>query len=235
MRRKTRNSIIVIVVLVVILGVGFGIYRDEILGRYTFYKGEKCFKTEEYEKATKYLKSSLRLNPDNPRTHLLLMKTYWGRGLWEEMKEERDKIIALGEEAPPIPLVIKDLENMYIPEVVGSVLEDWNFSVYDGGTTTTTTSLGYTYDNRNIFKDADTSEDGVPVVLNAEPCGEGKIPIPAGYTIEITYDGGKALTIYLPEIPYVDDIDLYVATDGSTYYGRWLTQPAQLAPSEEKI
>lgn len=130
----------------------------------------------------------------------------------------------------PKPLKIKDLENMYIPEVVGSALEDWNFSVYDGGTT----SLGYTYDNRNIFKDADTSEDGVPVVLNAEPCGEGKIPIPAGYTIEITYDGEKALTIYLPEILYEDDINLYVAPDGSTYYNKWLTQPAHLAPPEEK-
>ncbi len=133
----------------------------------------------------------------------------------------------------PKPLKIKDLENMHITKTIGSG-EVWNFYVFGNGTTLEWASLlGDIYDNQNIFDNGDASEDWVPVVLYTEPCGE--MPIPAGYTIEITYDSGKALTIYLPEMSYENDINLYVATDGSTYYNRWLTKLAQSAPEPGEV
>jgi len=57
----------------------------------------------------------------------------------------------------------------------------------------------------------------------------------AGEAISITYDGGQILKIYLPAMDGERGVALYISEDGSTYYDKWLTQPAQLAPTEEKI
>ncbi len=221
MRKKTKYGLI-IVALVVILGLGFGIYRDEILGRCYFNKGEKHFEAEEYEEATQYLKTSLRFNPDNPRTHLLLMKTYWGRGLWEEMREERDKIIALGEEAPPIPLVIKDLEDAHITATRSLKAEGWYFQFGSSDT------YGWIYDNANLYvSDWNASEPLILcVVIETQ---DDTIAIQAGDTLEIIYDGRQILTAYLPAITENTDA-LHVASDGSTYYDENLTQLAQSVP-----
>lgn len=227
MRKKTKYGLI-IVVLAVILGVGFGIYRDEILGRYAqhcFYRGEKHFEAEKYEKATKYLKTSLRFNPDNPGTHLLLMKTYWARGLWEEMREERDKIIALGEEAPPLPLVIKDLESMYIATTRSSDNEGYIIIVEDD-----LISYGSIADNLNVFNDENTSKNPLPIELYITPSGEDYVNLPADYSVELTYDSGQEITVCCPKVINADDIDLYIASDGSTYYDKWLTKLAQKVP-----
>ncbi len=174
MRKKAKYSLIIGVVLIIILGVGFGVYRDEILGKYYFYKGEKCFEAKEYEQATKYLKTSLRFNPDNPKTHLLLMKTYWGRGLWEEMREERDRIIALGEEAPPIPLVIKDLEDAHITTTRSSEKEGWVYTfreaAWPGGSGIEFGAPdGGVLDYENIYRDGDTSTVPLPLKFSVGP------------------------------------------------------------------
>lgn len=241
MNKRVRNSLIVIAVLVVILGVGFGIYddalrlprlirdyKDEILGRYAFYRGEKCFKAEVYEKATKYLKSSLRFDPHNPGAHLLLMKTYWARGLWEEMREERDKIIALGEEAPPIPLVIKDLEDAHITIARSAAEHGWVYNFHDYASSAFFTEEGNgQYDNQNVFHDGNSSQEALILMIDAfgDYCA---MTVQAGDTLEITYDGGQKLTIYLPQINKQagQDTYLYIARDGSTYYNEGLTELA---------
>lgn len=59
------------------------------------------------------------------------------------------------------------------------------------------------------------------------------LDIEAGKTVTLTYDGGQNLIIYLPEIKDLggsEDITLYPATDGSTYYNRRLTRRAYPAP-----
>lgn len=156
MRKKTRNSLIIIVVLVVILGVGFGIYR-------IFFA--------------------------------------------------------------PKPLKIKDLENMRITTPRSSEDYGWHFEIPD---------CGSIEDDVNEFADEEEPlNKSVNVRLAIECNNPTGIGIQAGDTLEITYNGGKRLTIYLPAV--TEDIHwLYVATDGSTYYNEALTQPAQLAPSEEK-
>lgn len=238
MRKKTKNSLIVIVVLVAILGVGFGVYKNEILGRYAFYKGGKYFEAEEYEKATKYLKTSLGFNPDNPRTHLLLMKTYWARGLWEEMGEERDRIIALGEEVPPMPLIIKDLENA-TTTIRTTNNNGWPENDATWSVQVIRTDLAYERlggialdNNQEWYEDGTVYDEPRQMVLQLT--GEIK-PLSTGAEniVVLTYDSGQKLTVYLPEM--AKDEILYIASDGSTYYNRRLTKRAQSAPRAGEV
>ncbi len=69
------------------------------------------------------------------------------------------------------------------------------------------------------------------LVLEFEPFHE-PLSIEAGDTVTITYDGGQELTIYLPETPEIEYkvLRLYVASDGSTYYDKALTQLACRPP-----
>jgi SOS response regulatory protein OraA/RecX len=52
-------------------------------------------------------------------------------------------------------------------------------------------------------------------------------------TINITYDNGKTLAIYIPDIIYTNrnNMSLFVSKDGSTYYDETLTQLARASPS----
>lgn len=138
----------------------------------------------------------------------------------------------------PKSLKIRDLENMRItiqrhPETGDHtfwMLPLWNS---EGSYISTNDTLGYVDD----FKGGNVYYDGLALpclqqVRIAVFVDEGPVLIEAGDTLEITFDGGKSLTAYFPEMR--SEGLLYVATDGSTYYNERLTKLAQKAPVPSK-
>ncbi len=129
------------------------------------------------------------------------------------------------------PLKIKDLENMHITIARSSIEWGWEFSVGLVGQPTIS-PLGTIVDNENSFKDGNSAEEPYRVWFMVQSVDES-INVHAGDTLEITYDDGQELKIYLPRL--VEDVNLFVATDGSTYYDEALTQLAQSANAAEPL
>ena len=63
----------------------------------------------------------------------------------------------------------------------------------------------------------------------ASQCGNPAITFTADEYLQLTFDGGKKVPVYLPAFTGAS-LTLYVATDGSTYTDAALTQPARLRP-----
>ncbi len=84
-------------------------------------------------------------------------------------------------------------------------------------------SWGLIYDNENTFFDMYEGSGQVrlrSIMLSG-------YSTQAGDNILLTYDGGEQKRVYLP--PLTGYNELYVASDGSTYFDRWLCQTAQVA------
>jgi hypothetical protein len=122
--------------------------------------------------------------------------------------------------ASTTPLTIMDLEHVEtktIPAVD-------NPSAYVGFYDVQAASLfgiirmqGRTYDDQEY-----TATVGAPlaVIVDAAVTACDCINIPADSTISIWYDGGKTLEVHMPSIPSASGtVTLYVAADGSTYWG----------------
>ena len=124
----------------------------------------------------------------------------------------------------PRPLKMRKLESMYIIHPRSNHEWGWGIALVD---VESDTGLGMVYDNRNTYQKGNSYAQLRDVLLQIFVEDE-EIDIPAGDRLEITYDGGKRLAIYLPRITEDPSI-LYVATDGSTYYDKELTKPAQKA------
>lgn len=140
------------------------------------------------------------------------------------------------------PLKIKDLEDMYLATPRSSLERGWTINVVSGEADN---FFGQAADNSNEYM------DGLPVerfqkvgllVDQARVLEYDEVNIQAGDRVELTYDGGRKLLVYLPRITGEDLIftpeeeegsygfALYVASDGSTYYDKKLTQLAQAVP-----
>lgn len=140
-------------------------------------------------------------------------------------------------------LKIKDLEDMYIVTPRSSIESGWTITAdYGGGLEGG--GFGDVDDNSNEYYDSLSfkSPQQVSIIVDRDPALKGvEIDIQAGDRIELTYDGGQRLLVYLPRITREDFIfrpkdetygspSLYVAFNGSTYYDKKLTQLAQSAP-----
>lgn len=87
----------------------------------------------------------------------------------------------------------------------------------------TVPSWGLIYDNENTFYDMYTGWGEVrlrSIILSGHSTQ-------AGDNILLTYDGNQKKRIYLPEMTGYKE--LYVGSDGSTYYDQWFCQTAQEA------
>ncbi len=137
------------------------------------------------------------------------------------------------------PLKIKDLEDMYLVTTRSSLESGWAI--------TTISSQGLEVFFGQVFDNSNEYQDGIAAESLQRVCilpGQDRdyewveVDIQAGDRVELTYDGGRRLLIYLPKITHKDlvlnkglyAIVLYVASDGSTYYDAKLTQLAQSAP-----
>ena len=171
MRKRARNSLILIVVLVVILGLGFGVYKIFVV--------------------------------------------------------------------PAEPLKIKDLEDAHITITRSAEEHGWVYVFRDYTSSVFFNEEGNGhFDNQNIFHDGNSSKTALALMIEAygDACA---ITVQAGDTLEITYDGGRRLLVYLPRITQENltlqkwggyGFVLYVASDGSTYYDERLIQLAQSVP-----
>lgn len=89
--------------------------------------------------------------------------------------------------------------------------------------------------NQEWYVDEAVCDEPLPVTISL--IGQMlPLDIAAGETILLTYDGGQELTVYLPAAMTGNQVNLYPASDGSTYYDKGLTKLAQKVPisSEEK-
>lgn len=138
------------------------------------------------------------------------------------------------------PLKIKDLEDIYIVTTRSSLESGWAINV---GCERAIDFFGHVLDNRNEYEDRTSVDSALRVCIIVDQDRDVEwedIDIRAGDRVELTYDGGRRLLIYLPEItqkdltsPEVEKLphfELYVASDGSTYYDKRLTRLAQSAP-----
>ena len=128
----------------------------------------------------------------------------------------------------PRPLKMRKLEGMYIIRPRSNHEWGWGLYVID---IESDTAFGSVYDNGNTYQKGNSYARLRDALLQIGSEDE-EINIPAGDRLEITYDGGQRLLIYLPRITGLgiqEGINLYVATDGSTYYDEGLTKLAQKA------
>lgn len=141
------------------------------------------------------------------------------------------------------PLKIKDLEDMYILTTRSPAEAVWDIVAYDHFEIDENNYFGLVTDNSNEYRDGKPAERParVRLVISQDWSGleEEKVNIQAGDGVELTYDGGRRLLVYLPRITHEDltlqfdavyELILYVALDGSTYYDKKLTRLAQSAP-----
>ncbi len=123
-------------------------------------------------------------------------------------------------------LLIKDLENVSLVTPTASLAKGIRYQFLSMGDE----KLGEIYDNENIFYDSTSLASSQALRIKVEAFGEA-ISMPAGGRLDLTYDGGKRVTIYLPSlISEVGTFELFVAGDGSTYHNEELTRLAQTAP-----
>ncbi len=93
--------------------------------------------------------------------------------------------------------------------------------------------FGIVNDNSNDFTDGG--------IYTPQPVGlwvgrdSEDIAIEAGDYVTVTYDGGQTKNVYLPQITGGDDRNLYIGSDGSTYWDRDLCDLAQSSPIEALI
>jgi hypothetical protein len=85
------------------------------------------------------------------------------------------------------------------------------------------TSWGHIFDAENRFYDKQSG--GGEVLLRSFT--QAGYSTQSGDNLLVTYDGGREKHIYLPA--FTGYTELYVASDGSTYFDRWLCQTAQAA------
>lgn len=140
------------------------------------------------------------------------------------------------------PLKIKDLEDMYIVTTRSSIEHGWVITTSD--CEGTIDFFGQVFDNSNEYQDGGSVESllRVSIIINQgyEDLEREDVNIQPGDRVELTYDGGRRLVVYLPKITHKDlifipdpglyEFELYVASDGSTYYDKKLTQLAQPTP-----
>ncbi len=121
---------------------------------------------------------------------------------------------------PPAHFFLSDLENLRITHLRGHLSYDLVYRLRDAGGSTT---WGHIYDRQNKFYDLAASWSYVRIEAFAH---SGYSP-QAGDDLRLTYDGGKDFHIYLPA--FSGYIQLFVGSDGATYYDFALTNLAQAA------
>jgi len=131
-------------------------------------------------------------------------------------------------------LEIGDVEGLQIATTRSSMEGGWFFyfglastpGVYPDG-------FGIVNDNSNDFTDGG--------IYTPQPVGlwvgrdSEDFAIQAGDYVTVTYDGGQTKNVYLPQITGGDDRNLYIGSDGSTYWDRDLCDLAQSSPIEALI
>lgn len=139
------------------------------------------------------------------------------------------------------PLKITDLEDMYIVTPRSSLEPGWAINAIAGESGD---AFGLVFDSTNEYEDGNSFRNPLRVFISIEQDRSFKweeVNIPAGDRVELTYNGGRRLLVYLPRITHEDLISqeqgpevyefvLYVASNGSTYYDKKLTQLAHPTP-----
>lgn len=129
-------------------------------------------------------------------------------------------------ETPPstTPILIKIINNVVINNPRSPIPNGWVYRFFDYGIGIL---FGEIIDSENVYLYLDQSPTPINVLINFP--GDPVFPdIHAGDSVTITYDDTNVLTIWLPKI--VDELDLYFADDGSTYWDEAMTNLAQAAP-----
>jgi len=158
--------------------------------------------------------------------------------------------------ALPTPLAIMDLEDFECATSAPGLDVGFRCRAFiisgssQYGNHYTFESLGYVqsseYDDQTKesikFYDGEELNSPEPIKLHFgrganSLCTDVPVEIAAGEFIEIAYDGGQHLSVYLPEIIISqesgsppNELFLWIASDGSTYFDEDLTQVAQLSP-----
>jgi len=125
------------------------------------------------------------------------------------------------------PLEMLDLERMRIIVTAGTVPTSWGEQIFPQSGFI---SAGSVFDNRNRFNAHQTHLPFFQSIVISFFQNITLINIPAGYTLEITFDGGKKQICYFPELVGVTSKFFYPADDGSTYYDQAMTNLAYPAP-----
>ena len=142
------------------------------------------------------------------------------------------------------PLMIHDLESATVSFAQMPYNE---FTInFRGGTDSASYAndhyFGHIEVTNPVYPYVDGSTASIPTALIVQPSVDEINPVLSqGDTVTITYDGGQVLTVYLPYMDgSVDWDNLFVATDGSTYFyydtsTDTLKGPAATAPSSDII
>lgn len=140
--------------------------------------------------------------------------------------------IIVGGKPAPEPLKMRDVENMSTPDIVGTPGNPANGNPSIQINTFIQHLATLAFLPQPVFSDSATDTEPIQVRLIAlSEEGEIILNIAAGSRVNVTFDGGKQVTIFLPAMTVkpVTEISLFPATDGSTYFDEALTQLAQAA------
>ena len=129
-------------------------------------------------------------------------------------------------ETPPstTPLLITNLTSLHITTTRSIYSLGWDFLFFNPSPHII---FGSIEDNSNLFTVRLTSPTPVFLQINIEE-SEQSIDIHANDTILLTFNTDTNLYIFFPAVN--ENMQLYVADDGSTYYDAGMTNLAQAAP-----
>ena len=129
-------------------------------------------------------------------------------------------------------LQIASLENLDLSLLsvqIYGVPRAMQFTMYSGSTFNSI--KGVKWLDENVFmQDSHVTPGSLRFEIGISAPGINS-DIKAGEIIEIVYDGGQTINVYLPELQGPVKGSVYVATDGSTYWDPALTNLAQSAPN----
>lgn len=142
------------------------------------------------------------------------------------------------------PLMVQDMENMEILEPAATEGNGgWGIAAVSVDEECFLGAIGDFPEGPDPYYDGDICEDALPIRIEfdvdpdvAPEDWRELFDVPAGYPVQLTFDGSQQLVVYFPHITGDDLVEgigcgygiaLYVATDGSTYYDKALTQLAQ--------
>ena len=129
----------------------------------------------------------------------------------------------------PAPLMISELEDLWIAHAWSSDTHGWEFRVTKSVEPAGSFGYGYIYDNENAyFFEYTWPNQATAIKISSD---NEVYNIQTGDWVAFTYDGGQAVNVYPPAITGSDTVYYYIGSDGATYLDSTLTQLAKAVPT----
>lgn len=125
------------------------------------------------------------------------------------------------------PLVITSCDDLHIIQTAGPLYYSFFFAFLDYALLLKLAEIRDNQNTYHLYAGSFPTPSPLSVYIYQV---QTLINIPAGYSIDVTWDTSNVLRVYFPEIVDGTTLQLFIADDGSTYYDSAFTNLAYAAP-----